>query len=49
MMDALARLDLDDEKCDGEGADAVGAYTQVTLDNLQELLGDAHAEQPLRS
>ncbi len=31
VMDALARCYLDDEECDGEESDAVGAYTQSPL------------------
>ena len=35
FLDAIARL----PDCDGEDSDAVGAYTQVKLDNVSHLLG----------
>ena len=30
-MDAIARSSLEDEECDGEDGDALGAYTQAWL------------------
>ena len=35
FLDAMARM----PDCDGEDSDAVGAYTQVKLDELDHLIG----------